>query len=186
MTLYLSVEILEEFVIHVEKSKDENAIKTMTFGILSHYFSPTGGYAVAFGPRREGHYTDFVILRMPPLPPAERGIFDHCVVKARCESVDVQTALAELESDGGLTNTEHGRCWALLIVGARFSFFEYHQNLPPGRRLLSRVPLGGSTNEFHALHDSPAVDKMLRHMYRHPVPPAREDTGDENCSVVAF
>lgn len=187
MSFYLSVEILEEFVILAEKSKDANAVKTMTFGILSHYFTPTSGYAIVPGQRRQDQdqHTDFVVVRLPPLPPSERRIVDHCMVKVRCESDDVETALSELEKDLEHANTEHGRCWALLIVGAQFNFFEYHHNLPLGQRLLSRIPLGGSTNEFHALHDGPAVEKMLRYTNRHPVPPVRENAGDTN-SVLAF
>lgn len=174
MASYLSIDILEEHLRFVEEdSRYEDAVKAMTPGILTYYFTPTAGFLVAPEQNRNDNYADFIIIRIQRRFRGDRGLVDHCVVEAKKESDNVDAAMDQLVNALDHANTQYGRCWAMLVVGPRFHFFEYHCNLPTNHRLLPCFPPGESTNEFHARHASGAIDAMLRHMQQHHTPPAR-------------
>lgn len=48
----------------------------------------------------------------------------------------MDASLDQLENVLENWNTEFGRCWALLIQGVEFMFYEYHQHRPVNNRLL--------------------------------------------------
>lgn len=175
MAVYLSIPILDELVRFVENdSTYEDAVKAMASGILSYYFPPTNGYTVAPEQNRNDNYADFIILRIQRRFPGDRGVIDHTVAEAKRTSDPLGASLEQLENALEHANTEFKRCWAIMIHGYTFKFYEYHGNLPAHARLIPWGPPNqAQQNSFHARIDSLAIDWMLRHMAQNDTPLAR-------------
>lgn len=175
MENYISIPILAEFVRFAEQdSKYEDAIKAMSSSILNHYFPPSTGYSVVSEQNRNNHYADYIVLRIQLRFPGDRGIVDHTVVEAKKQTDPLHASLEQLENALENSNTEFGRCWALLIRGTDFMFYEYHQNRSANDRLLPWGPPDQPRqNKFHVRRDATIIDRMLRHMIQHHTPPAR-------------
>lgn len=64
-------------------------------------------------------------------------------------------------------------CWAVVVLGAVFAFYEYRRERPLGSRL---VPWGPPEppreNRFHVRRDVESVEWMLRYMARNASPSA--------------
>lgn len=152
----------------------EDAVKAMASGILNYYFPAANGWTVAPEQNWNDNYADFIILRIQRRFPGDRGFIDHTVAEAKRTSDALQASLEQLENAVEHANTEFGRCWAIMIHGFTFKFYEYHRNLPEHARLLPWGPPDQQQqNSFHALHDSVIIDWMLRHMAQHDTPTAR-------------
>jgi hypothetical protein len=153
MAVYLPVPILDELVRFVENdSTNENSVKAMTSGILNYYLPAANSYTVAPGQSRNNNSTEFVI--------------DQTLAAAKRTSDPL--SLEQLENTLQHANTELGRCWAIIIHGFTFKFYEYHLDLPEHTYL---VPWGPPNQQeqncFQAHHDSMAIDWMLRFMVQH-------------------
>lgn len=173
MANYLSIPILDELVCFAEQDSEyEDAVKAMLSSILVHYFPPLDGFSVVSKQNRNNHYVDYIVLRMQHQFPGDRGIIDHTVVEVKKQTGPLDTSLKQLENALENSNTEFGRCWALLIRGVEFMFYEYHQNRPVNNRLL---PWGHQPrqNTYHVRHDSEKIDWMLRRMIQQDIPPIR-------------
>lgn len=176
MAVYLSQPILDELVQFVENDPTyEDSVKAMASGILSYYFSAANGYAVAPGRNRNNNFVDFFILRIQSRFPGERGLIDHTVAGAKRASDQLQASLESLENALEHANTQFGRCWAIMIDGIDFKFYEYHRNLPEHARLIPWGPPNQQPrNSFHARNDSAELDWMLRHMAQNDTPPVKD------------
>ncbi|EEH11157.1 predicted protein [Histoplasma capsulatum G186AR] len=175
MANYLSLPILHELVQFAEEDAlYEDSIKAMASGILNYYFPATNGFTVAPEQNRQGNIADFIILRIQRRFPGDRGVVDHTVAEAKRDTDSITAALEQLENALEQANTEFGRCWAMLIHGCNFQFFEYHIHLPAGERLIPWGPPNQpSQNLFHCRNESVTIDWMLRHMGQNNTPPAR-------------
>ncbi|KGO77092.1 hypothetical protein PITC_024480 [Penicillium italicum] len=168
--------ILSELVQFVENdSTREDSVKAMASGILNNYFPVANGYTVASKQNRNNNLADFIILRIQRRFPGDRVIVDHIFVEAKRASEKLQASLEQLENALEHANTQFGRCWAIIIHGTDFKFYEYHQNRTEHARLLPWGPPNQSQlqNSFHARNDSVEVEWMLRHMAQNDTPPAR-------------
>ncbi|OJD12508.1 hypothetical protein ACJ73_09340 [Blastomyces percursus] len=174
MANYISLPILDELVRFAEHDSEyEDSAKAMASGVLNYYFPATNGFTVAPEQNRNDH-SDFIILRIQRRFPGDRGVVDHTLAEAKKTADSVQAALEQLENALENANTEFGRCWAILVHGCTFYFYEYHLNLPLNARLIPWGPPGQlSRNSFHARNDSVAIDWMLRHMGQNNTPPSR-------------
>lgn len=176
MAVYLAIPILDELVRFAEiDSTYEDSVKAMASGIFSYYFPVANGYTIAPEQNRGNNYADFVILRTQRRFPGDRSVVEHTVAEAKRQLDAVSASLDQLHNAIEHSNTEFGRCWAILIHGPTFHFYEYHKTLPTNARL---VPWGPPNqhhlqNTFHARRDSVTIDWMLRHMALHDTPPAR-------------
>lgn len=177
MTLYSSLPILEELICRVEDDTDHhgNWIKAIADGILAYHFTAVNGFVtVAPAQPQNEDYADFIIRRIQRHSLGDRGLVDHAVAGATKKGSS-DASLHQLEKALGQSNTESGRCWALMIHGTRFSFYEYHLSLPPNHRL---IPWGPSSqparNSFHVRHDAAIIDLMLQRMAQDKAPPARQ------------
>lgn len=173
--IYISIPIIDELVLFAEQDSEyEDAVKAMSSSILVHYFPPLSGFSVVSEQNRNNHYADYIVLRIQRRFPGDRGIVDHTVVEAKKQIDPLDASLEQLENALENSNTEFGRCWALLIRGVEFMFYEYHQYRPVNNRLLPWGPpdqLGRNT--YHVRHDSETIDWMLRQMIQQATPPAR-------------
>ncbi|OAX79336.1 hypothetical protein ACJ72_06343 [Emergomyces africanus] len=175
MANYLSLPILDELVRFVEEDAlHEDSIKAMVSGILNYYFPAINGFTVISKKNRPRNITDFIILQIQQLFPGDCSVVDHTVAEAKKDTDSITAALEQFENALEQANTEFGRCWAMLIHGCNFHFFEYHIHLPVGERLIPWVPPNRSSqNLFHGRNDSITIDWMLRHMGQNNTPPAR-------------
>ena len=171
MTNYISIPIIEESVRFVEDdSRREDAVKMMASGIFNLYFTAVNGFVIGPGQNRSGHIPGFTIFRIQRLFPGGRGLLDHTVAKAKKVEDSVVASLEQLENALEQAVTEFGRCWALLIHGTSFMFYEYHRNLDD--KLVPWGPPNDSQrNIFHARDDAAIVQWMLQHMAQSTVPP---------------
>lgn len=144
----------------------------MSSSILVHYFPPLNGFSVVSVQNRNDHYADYIVLRIQRRFPGDRGIVDHTVVEAKNQTDPLDGSLEQLENALENSNTEFGRCWALLIRGVEFMFYKYHQHRPVNNRL---HPWGHSPgqNTYHVRRDSEIIDWMLRRMIQQDTPPIR-------------
>lgn len=137
MAIYLSLPILDELVRLVENNSTyERRVKAMASGILNYYFPAANGWTVAPEQNWNDKYADFIILRIQRRFREDRGVINHIVAEAKRTSDVLQASLEQLETAVEHTNTEFGRCWAIMIHGFTFKFYEYHRNLPEHARLL--------------------------------------------------
>ncbi|KAL1847789.1 hypothetical protein Plec18167_002521 [Paecilomyces lecythidis] len=174
MAVYLSLPILDEVVRFAENdSTYEDSVKAMASAILNYYFPATSGYTVAPEQNRNNHFPDFIILRIQRRFPGDRGVVDHTLAEAKRNSDPLEASLDQLQGALDEANTEFGRCWALMIRGPEFGFYEYHENLPENARLVPWGPPNQQRNTFHARNDCVIIDWMLRHMVQNDAPPAR-------------
>ncbi|KFZ10282.1 hypothetical protein V502_08222 [Pseudogymnoascus sp. VKM F-4520 (FW-2644)] len=172
MSVYLSVPILDEVVRSVEDDPTSEAVKAMASGILSYYFPPVNGYVVALEHNRNDYIEDLIIFRIRRRFPGERITVDHTFVEVKGPTDPAEQSLDPLRGALDQSNTEFGRCWAMIIQKTNFKFYEYHSNLPVDNRL---VPRGApnqeqSRNSFHVRNDSVIIDWMLRHMIEFNIP----------------
>lgn len=173
MANYISIPILDELVRFAEQdSRYEDAVKAMSSSILVHYFPPLNGFSVVSEHNRNNHYADYIVLRIQRRFPGDRGIVDHTVVEAKKQTDPLDGSLEQLENALENSNTEFGRCWALLIRGVEFMFYEYHQHRPVNNRLLPWGHQPGQ-NTYHVRRDSEIIDWMLRRMVQQDTPPIR-------------
>lgn len=173
MANYISVPILDELVRFAEQdSRYEDAVKASSSSILAHNFSPLNSFVVAPKQNRNNHYTDFIVLRIQRRFPGDREIVDHTVVKVKRQADSLDESLKELENVLENSNTEFGCCWALLIRGVEFMFYEYHQSRPVDNRLL---PWGHQLgqNTYHVRRDSEIIDGMFQRMIQQDTPAIR-------------
>lgn len=175
MANYISILILDELVHFAEQdSKYEDAVKAMSSSILNHYFPPLNGFSVVSEQNRNNHYADYIVLRVQRRFPGDRGIVDHSVVEAKKQTDALDASLEQLENALEHSNTEFGRCWAMLIRGVEFMFYEYHQHRPVNHRLLPWGPPNQpGRHTYHVRHDCEIIDWMLRRMVQQDTPPAR-------------
>lgn len=132
-----------------------------------------GGTVPCLG-RRNPPYADFIILRIQLRFPGDRGVIDHTVAEAKRTSDPLRALLEQLGNALEHANTEFKRCWAIMIHGYTFKFYDYHGNLPAHARLIPWGPPNqAQQNSFHACVDSLAIDWTLRHMAQNDTPPAR-------------
>lgn len=139
MAVYLSVPILDEVVRSVEDDSTYEAVKAMASGILSYYFPPVNGYVVALEHKRNDHSEDMTIFRIQRRFPGDRSTVDHTFVEVRGPTDSADKSLDPLRGALEQSNTEFGRCWAMIIHKTNFKFYEYHSNLPVDNHL---VPWG--------------------------------------------
>lgn len=173
MANYISIPMLDELVHFAEQdSKYEDAVKAMSSSILVHYFPPLKGFSVVSEQNRNNHYADYIVLRIQRRFPGDRGIVDHTVVEAKKQTDPLDGSLEQLENALENSNTEFGRCWALLIRGVEFMFYKYHQHRPVNNRLLPWGHQPGQ-NTYHVQRDSEIIDWMLRRMIQQDNPPIR-------------
>lgn len=178
MAVYLSLPILNEAVRFVEDdSINESSVKAMAVGILNYYFPAANNCTVAPKQHRYNSQADFVILRIQPQFPGNRAVYDHAIAEARSSMDSFKSILEHLEDTLEHANIPFERCWAIVIHGAIFNFYEYHRNLPENERLIPCGPPTESQRErrdsFHARNDSVEIDWMLRHVAQNDTPPAR-------------
>ncbi|KAJ5146497.1 uncharacterized protein N7515_001061 [Penicillium bovifimosum] len=173
MEVYHSQPIVDAVIRFVENDPtSENTVKAMASGILNYSFLPADGYVVTSANRNNNF--GFIILRLQGGVPGDRSIIHHTFAKAKPASDDPQASLGELEKALEHANTQFGRCWAIMIHGINFKFYEYHRNLPEHARLIPWSPPDEpQRNSFHARNDSVEIDSMLRHMAQNDTPPAR-------------
>ncbi|KAL3473824.1 hypothetical protein BJX99DRAFT_260940 [Aspergillus californicus] len=177
MAIYLSLEMADELVKFAENdSIYEDAVKAMASAILNHYSLLSDGFSVSPEQNRINNCPDFIlrILRIQRRFSGDRSVVDHTVAEATSSTDNLDEAMDQLGNALENANTEFGRCWALMVRGPDFMFYEYHANLPVNQRL---VPWGPATepnrNVFHARHNCVAIDWMLRHMQTHNTPQPR-------------
>ncbi|KAJ5483140.1 hypothetical protein N7530_002386 [Penicillium desertorum] len=168
--------ILNELVHFVENdSTYEDSVEAMASGILNYYFPATNGYTVAPEQSLNNNFADFIIHVSNVGFPGDRGVIDHTFAEVKRASDNLQASLEQLEHALEHANTQFGRCWAIMIHGIKFKFYEYHRNLPEHACLIPRGPPNQRQrrNTFHARNDSVEVDWMLRRMAQNGTPPAR-------------
>ncbi|CRG89699.1 hypothetical protein PISL3812_06738 [Talaromyces islandicus] len=176
MENYLSIPIVEEFVRRVEENpQHEDPIKAMAAGIFTHYFPLVDGFVIASKYTNQGNDFPGFVLRIQRRSPKNRGFVDHAFVEAKEEADDVSSSssLDQLKNALEGPNAQVDRCWAVLIQGCNFQFYEYHRGLPDEGRLLPWKSPGQSTNVFHVRSDSAVIHGMLRHMAENSMPPER-------------
>ncbi|RAK89680.1 hypothetical protein BO79DRAFT_254431 [Aspergillus costaricaensis CBS 115574] len=177
MAEYLTMPILNELIRRVEEDPgNEDAVKAMTSGILSFYFSIDEGFIVA--PISTGGKCStgfgYIIRHIQPSLSENRKIADHVVVRSEVDD-NLQSCIDRLRHSIESRAPVVESCWAVLVQGQSVYFYEYHGQLPEHERL---VPweLSGQSQEQHAFHvrrDSVQIEQMLRHMALHDMP-ARE------------
>ncbi|GLA30358.1 hypothetical protein M752DRAFT_279533 [Aspergillus phoenicis ATCC 13157] len=176
MAIYLSQPIIDEVVRFVEEdSRYEDSVKAMAAGILTYYFPIANGFLVVPEQNRGDQFPDFIIFRIQRRFPGDRSVVDHTVTEAKKSDDSIPASLEQLQNALEHSNTGFRRCWAILVHGATFYFYEYHESLPPNNRLLPWAPPGRpqGQNAFHARQNSVEIDWMLRHMAQNDTPPAR-------------
>lgn len=97
-------------------------------------------------------------------------------MKKQLDSGSLEAAFERLENalENSESTTRVGRCWALLIRGVEFMFYEYHQNRPGNHRLLPwGSPDQPERNGYHVRRDAETIDWMLRQMIQQDTPPIR-------------
>lgn len=175
MAAYLSLPAFQELIEFVENdSVYEDSVKALANSMLSYYFPLVNGWIIAPEQNRNNSFADFIVLRVQRRFPGDRSVIDHTVAEAKKKTDDVAAAMDQLEYALEQSNTEFGRCWAVLFHGLDILFYEYHEHLPENHRL---VPTGPPSqprrNKFHVRGDSRAVDEMLMHMLQHETPSPR-------------
>ncbi|KAK2814332.1 hypothetical protein FQN49_008216 [Arthroderma sp. PD_2] len=177
MANYISIPILAELVQFAEHdSEHEDSAKALASGVLNYYFTAINGFIVAPEQNKSNHRPDFIILRVLRRFLGDRGVANHVIAIAEAikQAESFERSLEQLEDVLEQGNMEFGRCWAILVRGCTFCFYEYHSNLPANSRLIPWVPPGQSQNEFHGRSDSMVVDWMLRHIAQNTSPPGCE------------
>ncbi|GKZ23246.1 hypothetical protein AbraIFM66951_001251 [Aspergillus brasiliensis] len=126
MADYLTVPILEELIRRVEEDPRTNdAVKAMTSGILTYYFTIDNGFIVS--PKStESLSTGFehIIRRIQSDSLAERKIVDHAVVRLEVDD-SLQGCVGRLQHSIQNLNTGGKSCWAILVCAQLFYFYEY-------------------------------------------------------------
>ncbi|KAJ6014889.1 hypothetical protein N7540_009480 [Penicillium herquei] len=174
MDSYLSFPIIDAFITFVdEKSDFENNLKALLNSLLNHEFPLTMGYGTAALLRRKASYPDFKVFHLQSLSLSDRGIVDHVLVEAKHPDERLEDTISQLITALESANTEHGRCWAIMVNGTAFSFYEYHANFPVSHRLIPWCPLGQSTNTFNLRRDPQVIESIFDHMRQKNEPPAR-------------
>lgn len=142
--------------------------------MLSYYFPLVNGWIVAPEPNRNNTFADFIVLRVQRRYPGDRSVVDHTVAEAKKKEDDLGAAMDQLENAPEQSNTEFGRCWAIMFHGLDLLFYEYHEYLTENNRLLpTGPPSQPRRNKFHVRTDSLAIDEMLMHMLHHETPNPR-------------
>ena len=190
-TAYISIPIIEAMIFRVEQGDSdieyENVIKAMSSSILNYYFPLVNGFLVVLTSEQnqnQSHDYDYGygsrVFRIRRHCPDSRGIVDHTVTVVETEKrVDPSSLEASLERlENALENPESttgvGRCWALLIRGVEFMFYEYHQHRPGNYRLLPWGPRDQPEwNVYHVRRDAETIDWMFRRMVQQDDPPIR-------------
>lgn len=75
--------------------------------------------------------------------------------------------MKDLENTLDHVNTESGRYWGLMVYATTFTFYEYHQGLCEGCRLVSR-------GSYHVRCDDSVIDQKLRCLARSDASFARD------------
>lgn len=126
-----------------------------------------------------------VYLSLPILDEVVRLVENDSICKDSLESIvtiveatrtgdSLQSSLEQLEDTLNHANTELGRCWAIIIHGVNFKFYEYHRNPSAQTCLVPWGPPGQQhQNSFHVRDGSAEIDWMLRHMAQNSTPLAR-------------
>lgn len=182
-TIYISFPIVETVVLRAEQedSEYENSVKAMSSAILNYYFPPVNGFAVFSEQSRPNDYGyKTYAARIRRHFEDGRAIDNHTVavveMKKQVDSGSLDTSLERLEHavENSKSATEAGRCWALLIRGVEFMFYEYHQHRPGNDRLLPWGPPDQpERNVYHVRQDAGTIDWMLRRMAQQDTPPIR-------------
>ncbi|KFZ11446.1 hypothetical protein V501_04776 [Pseudogymnoascus sp. VKM F-4519 (FW-2642)] len=174
MAVYLSVPILEELVQSVEDSPTYEAVNAMASGILSYYFTPVNGYVVALERGRNVHGADMAIYRIRRRFPGNQSTLDHTFIGVKGPVAPTKQSLDLLEGGLERSTTRSVSCWAMMILGSNFEFYQHHILQPVNNRLAPWGPpdQDQARNSFHVRDDSAAIDWMLRHMLQCNAPPA--------------
>ncbi|OQD68837.1 hypothetical protein PENDEC_c030G01842 [Penicillium decumbens] len=174
MAKYISVPIINEFITFVENDSDyEDNVKAMLSGTLSYCFPAVMGYGLAPKQNRNNSYPVFIFYRLQHRFPGDWGVVDHALIEAKRSSDSLQESIDQLTNALEGSNTEHGRCWAILEIGVNISFYEYCHHFPVNRRLLPWCPPGQSTNSFRIRHDNEIIDWIFNPMRPNNESPAR-------------
>lgn len=175
MAAYLSLPAFQEVIEFVENdSVYEDSVKTLANSMLSYYFPIVNGWIIAPEQNRNDSFADFIVLRVQRRYPGDRSVVDHTVAEAKKNKDDLSAAMDQLENALEQSNTEFGRCWAMIFHGLNLLFYEYHQYLPENHRL---IPMGPPSqpgrNKLHVRTESLAINEMLLHMLQHETPARR-------------
>lgn len=175
MAAYLSLPAFQELIEFVENdSMYEDSVKALANSMLSYYFPVVNGWIIAPEQNRNNSFADFIVLRVQRRYPGDRSVVDHTVAEAKKKADDLGAAMDQLENALEQSNTEFGRCWAILFHGLNFLFYEYHEYLPENHRLIpTGPPSQPRRNKFHVRTDSLAIDEMLMHMLQNNTPNPR-------------
>ena len=175
MAAYLSLPAFQELIEFVENdSMYEDSVKALANAMLTYYFPIVNGWIVAPEQNRNNTFTDFIVLRVQRRYAGDRSVVDHTVAEAKKTTDDIGAAMDQLENALEQSNTEFGRCWAIIFHGLNILFYEYHEYLPENERVIPTGPPSQSRKtEFHVRTDSLAIDEMLTHMLHHETPSAR-------------
>ena len=189
--IYISIHIIEAMVYNVEQEDSdteyENATKAMSSSILNYYFPLVNGFLVTLTSEENQNNKEYdygygsgVFFRFRRHVLNSIGFLDRTVTVVETEKrVDPSSLEASLERlENALENSESttgvGRCWALLIRGVEFMFYEYHQHRPGNYRLLPWGPRDQPEwNVYHVRRDAETIDWMFRRMVQQDDPPIR-------------
>lgn len=177
MADYLTIPILNELIQRVEEDpSNADAVKAMTSGILSYYFSIDKGFIVAPKSTSSDCSAGFgyIIRHIQPSSSENRKIVNH--VAARSEVDDShQSCINRLRYSIQRRVPGVKSCWAVLVQGQSVYCYEYHEQLPEHERLVPWGPSGRSQEQhaFNVRRDSVQIEQMLKHLALHDMP-ARE------------
>ena len=119
MAEYLTMPILNELIRRVEEDpENEDAVKAMTSGILSFYFSIDEGFIVA--PISTGGKCStgfgYIIRHIQPSPLVNRKIVDHVVVRSEVAE-NLQSCINRLRHSIQHRIPGMESCWVVLVQG---------------------------------------------------------------------
>ncbi|OJJ67558.1 hypothetical protein ASPBRDRAFT_47614 [Aspergillus brasiliensis CBS 101740] len=167
MAAYLTIPILEEFIRRVEEDpRNESAVKAMTSGILTYYFTIENGFIVS--PKSTGSLStgfEYIIRHIQSDSLAERKIIDHTVVRLEVDD-SLQGCVSRLQLSIRDRNNGMGSCWAILVCAHMFYFYEYRGMGPENECLVPWAPPGRvqEPDGFHVRRDSVQIEWMLRYI----------------------
>lgn len=124
MANYIEIPIIDAFLTFVENNTNyQDNVKVMLSGILTYYFPANMGYSVAPKQnRRNNKLSHFLISRLQHRFSGDRDIVDHALVQAKRRMDTPEESLKQLTEALEDSNTEHGRCWAILAVDVHLEF----------------------------------------------------------------
>ena len=188
--IYISIHIIEAMVYNVEQEDSdteyENATKAMSSSILNYYFPLVNGFLVTLTSEENKNNEEYDygygsrVFRFRRRVLNSIGFLDRTVTvvetKKQIDYGSLEAAFERLENalENSESTTRVGRCWALLIRGVEFMFYEYQQNRPGNHRLLPwGSPDQPERNVYHVRRDAETIDWMLRQMIQQDTPPIR-------------